>query len=74
MKQLKVLPLVAIISGLMVGCGGGGGGGGGGGTPQTAFNFTFVAPKTHALSSNGTCTIYDRFESNNIEQVLNYHK
>ncbi|HCG7541808.1 flagellar sheath protein A [Vibrio parahaemolyticus] len=74
MKQLKVLPLVAIISGLMVGCGGGGGGGGGGGTPQTAFNFTFVAPKTQALSSNGTCTIYDRFESNNIEQVLNYHK
>ncbi len=42
MKQLKVLPLVAIISGLMVGCGGGGGGGGGGGTPQTAFNFTLL--------------------------------
>ena len=72
MKQLKVLPLVAIISGLMVGCGGGGGGGGG--APQTPFNFTFVAAKTQALASNGSCTIYDRFDSNNEEQVLNYHR
>ncbi|ELC3156847.1 hypothetical protein RI851_001831 [Vibrio harveyi] len=44
MKQLKVLPLVAIISGLMVGCGGGGGGGGGSSTPRTTFTFTFAAP------------------------------
>ena len=41
MKQLKVLPLVAIISGLMVGCGGGGGGGGGA-APKTAFTFDFA--------------------------------
>ncbi len=70
MKQLKILPLVAIISGVMVGCGGGSGGGG---TPQTKFNFTFVTPKTQALASNDSCTIYDRFESNSEEQVLNYH-
>lgn len=40
MKQLKVLPLVAIISGLMVGCGGGGGGGGGPVAPK--YNWQMV--------------------------------
>lgn len=70
MKQLKVLPLVAIISGLMVGCGGGGGGSS---APKTLFNFTFVAPKTQSLASNGSCTIYDRFTTNDVENVLNYH-
>ena len=30
MKKTQMLPLAAIISGLLVGCGGGGGGGGGG--------------------------------------------
>ncbi|MFZ6040601.1 flagellar sheath protein A [Vibrio natriegens] len=70
MKQLKIVPLVAIISGLMVGCGGGGGGSS---TPKTLYKFTFVTPETQALSSNGSCTIYDRFTTNGIEQVLNYH-
>ncbi|EJG0160848.1 flagellar sheath protein A, partial [Vibrio parahaemolyticus] len=45
MKQLKVLPLVAIISGLMVGCGGGGGGGGGG-TPSDYVTLTFIQKVT----------------------------
>lgn len=71
MKQLKVVPLVAIISGLMVGCGGGGGGGSS--TPKTLYKFTFVTAETQALASNGSCTIYDRFTSNGVEQVLNYH-
>ncbi|UTT85103.1 flagellar sheath protein A [Vibrio pelagius] len=35
MKKTQILPLAAIISGLLVGCGGGGGGGGGGVTPVT---------------------------------------
>ncbi|MGP8308205.1 flagellar sheath protein A [Vibrio sp. YIC-376] len=70
MKQLKILPLVAIISGLMIGCGGGGGGSS---SPKTLFKFTFVAPKTQSLASNGSCTIYDRFTTNGVEQVLNYH-
>ncbi|MGY0616382.1 flagellar sheath protein A [Vibrio sp. FJH11] len=70
MKQFKLLPLVAIISGFMVGCGGGGGGGS---APKTLFNFTFVAPKTQSLASNGSCTIYDRFTTNGVENVLNYH-
>ncbi len=70
MKQLKALPLVAIISGIMVGCGGGGGGGG---APKTLYKFTFVAPKTQALADNGSCTVYDRFTKNGVEQVLNYH-
>ncbi len=70
MKQLKIVPLVAIISGLMFGCGGGGGGGS---TPKTLYKFTFVTAETQALTSNGSCTIYDRFTSNGVEQVLNYH-
>lgn len=62
MKQLKVLPLVAIISGLMVGCGGGGGGGGGGGAaPKTAFTFDFAIPATMTESEATAkgCTVYD---------------
>ncbi|NAW93035.1 54K polar flagellar sheath protein A, partial [Vibrio sp. V42_P2S4T144] len=60
MKQLKVLPLVAIISGLMVGCGGGGGGGGGA-APKTAFTFDFAIPATMTESEATTkgCTVYD---------------
>ncbi|NOH67392.1 flagellar sheath protein A [Vibrio rotiferianus] len=72
MKQLKVLPLVAIISGLMVGCGGGGGGGGS--APViTNYTFTFVAPKVQDLDKNANCTIFDRFEENGVDRVLNYN-
>ncbi|MCG0019396.1 54K polar flagellar sheath protein A [Vibrio parahaemolyticus] len=75
MKQLKVLPLVAIISGLMVGCGGGGGGGGGSSTPRTTFTFTFAAPNviSETNAQKDSCTIYDRrVDGNGIEQVLTY--
>lgn len=74
MKQLKVLPLVAIISGLMVGCGGGGGGGGSS-TPRTTFTFTFAAPNVidEATAQKDSCTVYDRrVDGNGIEQVLTY--
>lgn len=74
MKQLKVLPLVAIISGLMVGCGGGGGGGGGA-APKTAFTFDFAIPATMTESEATAkgCTVYDhKTELNGDKTVLTY--
>ncbi|GLR03054.1 flagellar sheath protein A [Vibrio hyugaensis] len=73
MKQLKVLPLVAIISGLMVGCGGGGGGGGG--SSKTTFTFDFAIPATLSESDAKaqSCTIYDRdTDLNGDATVLTY--
>ncbi|WP_440889262.1 54K polar flagellar sheath protein A [Vibrio sp. WZ-1] len=75
MKQLKVLPLVAIISGLMVGCGGGGGGGGSTPAPRTTFTFTFSAPNIidEVTAQQDGCTVYDRrLDGNDINQVLTY--
>ncbi|MET2946802.1 54K polar flagellar sheath protein A [Vibrio owensii] len=74
MKQLKVLPLVAIISGLMVGCGGGGGGGGGGAS-KTTFTIDFAIPATLSESDAKAqnCTVYDRdTDSNGDATVLTY--
>ncbi|MDF2153645.1 54K polar flagellar sheath protein A [Vibrio sp. CAU 1672] len=75
MKQRKLLPIVAVISGLMVGCGGGGGGGGGGAPTKTSFTFKFAIPavmqKSEAAAQN--CTVYDR--KNDVggnESVLTY--
>nr|WP_319536600.1 54K polar flagellar sheath protein A [uncultured Vibrio sp.] len=72
MKQLKIVPLVAIISGLMVGCGGGGGGGA---APKTAFTFDFAIPAT-MIESEATakgCTVYDHnVELNGDKMVLTY--
>lgn len=56
MKQLKVLPLVAIISGLMIGCGGGGGGGGG--VSKTQLNFTFVKAQEQSIQTS--CKVFSR--------------
>lgn len=80
MKQLKIVPLVAIISGLMVGCGGGGGGGGA--APKTAFTFDFAIPATMTESEATAkgCTVYDHNDDNTVltynaaskEQVTNY--
>ncbi|HGY9584101.1 flagellar sheath protein A [Vibrio harveyi] len=65
MKQLKVLPLVAIISGLMVGCGGGGGGGGGGPAPAPKYTWQivnlYVADKSEVKAG---CVIYDELKGN----------
>ncbi|EDP59049.1 hypothetical protein [Vibrio sp. AND4] len=61
MKQLTTLPLVAIISGLMVGCGGGGGGGGGGG-PAPAPKYTWQVVHLYAENKSNVkagCVIYD---------------
>lgn len=74
MKKTQMLPLAAMISGLLVGCGGGGGGGGGGGTPSTKFEFSFSAPNTILESSNtSNCTVYERRENSSQQAtVLTY--
>ncbi|MBT0339838.1 flagellar sheath protein A [Vibrio campbellii] len=64
MKQLKVLPLVAIISGLMVGCGGGGGGGGG--APTDYVTLTFVQKAKTIVDKSATCTIFDKVQQNGV--------
>ncbi|MBE3666173.1 54K polar flagellar sheath protein A [Vibrio navarrensis] len=76
MKNLKLLPLVAMISGVLVGCGGGGGGGGGGGTAsKTEFTFVFAIPATmtkNEATAKG-CTVYEyRTDLNDDEEVLTY--
>ncbi|TKF24073.1 flagellar sheath protein A [Vibrio genomosp. F6] len=58
MKNNKVLPLVALISGLLVGCGGGGGGGGGAPAAPT-YTWQFVHLYSDVRSSIGAgCSIY----------------
>lgn len=74
MKQLKIMPLVAVISGLMVGCGGGGGGGGSS-APRTTFTFDFAIPAKMSESDAKAkgCTVYDRdTDSNGDAIVLTY--
>lgn len=62
MKNNNVLPLVALISGLLVGCGGGGGGGGGGAPAKTELEFNFVKAEQQDIgtSTASSCKIYDR--------------
>ncbi|MGR5205535.1 flagellar sheath protein A [Vibrio sp. PNB23_22_7] len=67
MKQLNVLPLVAIISGLMVGCGGGSGGGGGGGaTPSDVVTLTFIQKVTTELKPSDSCTLFGQVTENGV--------
>ncbi|WP_045408814.1 hypothetical protein [Vibrio jasicida] len=63
MKQLKVLPLVAIISGLMVGCGGGGGGGG---TPTDYVTLTFIQKAKTTIDKSKSCTIFDKVQKDGV--------
>ncbi|MBE4594169.1 hypothetical protein BOO24_17675 [Vibrio navarrensis] len=59
MKNLKLLPLVAMISGVLVGCGGGGGGGGGGGTPVATYTWQVVDVYKEERSKVSTeCAIF----------------
>ncbi len=61
MKQLKILPLVAIISGVMVGCGGSDDGGNSVSTPK--YTWQMVNLYTTAQSNVDTgCVIYDEQE------------
>jgi hypothetical protein len=57
MKKTQMLPLAAMISGLLVGCGGGGGGGGGGGTPADNVTLEFVQMYTSS-SVQSSCTLF----------------
>ncbi|MBT9240517.1 hypothetical protein [Vibrio splendidus] len=61
MKKTQILPLAAMISGLLVGCGGGSGGGGGGGGPvKTSIQLEFVKVDKVDASTAGSCQYYDR--------------
>ncbi|KZW21374.1 hypothetical protein APF59_22225 [Vibrio parahaemolyticus] len=61
MKQLKVLPLVAIISGLMVGCGGGGRRGGRGrDTPNSTLIPLCCAQKKNPVKERELVRFLDR--------------
>lgn len=66
MKQLKILPLVAIISGVMVGCGGGSGGSSGGGAvPAPKYTWQMINLYATEQSNVATgCVIYDEQEGN----------
>ena len=57
MKNRQMLPLAAMISGLLVGCGGSGGGGGGGGTPADNVTLEFIQMYT-SPSVQSSCTLF----------------
>jgi len=61
MKKTQMLPLAAMISGLLVGCGagssGGSGGSGGGSTPTDYVSLQFVQKVTSTTVPNG-CTVF----------------
>ncbi|PWI34934.1 hypothetical protein DI392_01255 [Vibrio albus] len=56
----KMLPLVAIVSGMLVGCGGSSSSGGGS-APTTSYSLSFLqAYDENAGTVNSTCTIFNR--------------
>ncbi|MGB1281064.1 MAG: hypothetical protein ACPG5V_13975, partial [Vibrio cyclitrophicus] len=60
MKKTLMLPLAAMVSGLLVGCGGGssgGDGGGGGGTPADNVTLEFIQMYT-SPSVQSSCTLF----------------
>ena len=67
MKKTQMLPLAAIISGLLVGCGGGGGGGGGGSsTPSTPkYTWQIVELVRESSPSSSCATFYEYTDVNN---------
>ena len=59
MKKTQMLPLAAIISGLLVGCGGGGGGGGGGAPAEPTYTWQFVHLHSESRTSiAANCVIF----------------
>ena len=57
MKKTQMLPLAAIISGLLVGCGGGGGGGGGSAAPTYTWQFVHLYSDSRT-SVGASCSIF----------------
>ncbi|MGR5119095.1 54K polar flagellar sheath protein A [Vibrio astriarenae] len=74
MKKAVVLPIVAAVSGALLGCGGGGGGGGTPAPSKTKFEFSFAIPYTYTLeeANKAGCTIYAREGYENEDNVLTY--
>ncbi|MGR5286664.1 flagellar sheath protein A [Vibrio maritimus] len=74
MKKAVMLPLVAAISGVMVGCGGGGGGSS---TPPgpsyTYYTFSFYKSAEVVYNPSSSCTVYDLREDNGENKALNYY-
>ncbi|WP_112478233.1 flagellar sheath protein A [Vibrio variabilis] len=63
MKKAVMLPLVAAISGAMVGCGGGGGGGSTPPAPSlTYYTFSFYKPAEVDYNPASSCTVFDIYE------------
>ncbi|MFA0441344.1 flagellar sheath protein A [Vibrio sp. 10N.286.49.B1] len=73
MKKRLMLPLVAAISTVMVGCGGGGGGDSSPSTPKTTFTFNFLKAKSESAATNLQCRIYKEFEEQGEDMVLHYY-
>jgi hypothetical protein len=76
MKKVVMLPLVAAVSGAMVGCGGGGGGGGGTTTPPPSvksYTFQFIqmeldkAPGAVVCPNTSSPTVFKYYDSGNID-------
>jgi hypothetical protein len=73
MKKTQMLPLAAMISGLLVGCGGGGGGGGGSSPTPTTYKFQFIHMLVDVSPSsiNGTAcpspTYFKEYDSGNVD-------
>ena len=77
MKTTKMLPLVAIVSGILVGCGESSSSNGGGSstptpTPQTNYTFTFLKAQDVEAASVGSCTAYTRFDDSGTEKIKTY--
>ncbi|HDY8009547.1 TPA: flagellar sheath protein A [Vibrio vulnificus] len=66
MTKLKMMPLVAMISAGLVGCGGSSGGGSGGGTPSDYVSLTFIQKVTTTNDNSSTCTIFDKTKKDNV--------
>ncbi|AXY00693.1 hypothetical protein D1115_05040 [Vibrio alfacsensis] len=70
MKQLTVLPLVAIISGLMVGCGGGGGGSSSPAPKSYKIQFVHMLVNQDPANISSTCsspTYFKEYPTGNVD-------
>ncbi|KFA96029.1 hypothetical protein [Vibrio sp. ER1A] len=77
MKKAVMLPLVAAISGAMVGCGGGGGGEDAPPSPSlTYYTFNFLKPVEVNYNPSSSCRVYDIYEDNSgatpVTKATNY--
>ena len=73
MNTTKMLPLVAVMTGLLAGCGESSSGGGGGAPAKTTIDLEFVKVEEKDASTVASCKFYDRtrtvIENNGIEDI-----